>query len=92
MVLLSLDIPEQSLSRNIKHTEREVRVRMGEGDETARLPGPALPASSAPSSGRFQSDFRDEKAQRGPKFKEDLISILTHGIQSLYILCGLYTF
>lgn len=44
---------------------------MGEEDRKERLPGSVLPACSAPSSGGFQCDSRNEKAQRGPPAREE---------------------
>lgn len=42
--------------------EQEVRVRLGEGNQKARLPWPVLSACSAPSSGRVQCNFRNQGA------------------------------
>lgn len=56
---------------------------MGEEDRKERLPGSVLPACSAPSSGGFQCDSRNEKAQRGPpREEEDLLAIVSDDMQA----------
>lgn len=80
-----------ALSEHQAH-EQEMRVQMGEGSQKARLSWPVLPACSAPSSGGFQRDLKNEKAQCGPKPKEGLATIPVQDTQPVFILCGLCTF